>query len=119
MLKVFDGRVTLDYALQISQQRGREIPQSVLTEPSQPVPKEIVDSQNQELLIYFQDWIKILQLNQLEPETLTEENKALAWDIVRRLVKMLNGHPDAQRVIEDYPNLLRKLTRLQERSTLD
>src|SRR5258708_1170409 len=119
ILKIFDSKITLPFALQLQRERGKNVPQQVFIENGKRIPQEVIDSQNGELERELPNWLETLSMNELDPKNMTNANKQIAWEIVKKLVKMINGHPDAERIIEDYPNLLRKLTELQERSTLD
>jgi len=144
LLKVLDKRTTLDHALllyrskhtvqtplkpsagdtkstartvfssgiKIEPRRSESAGQVV--EPIK-IRKSVEEFQNQELSKLLRGLFDKIESIDLDPKTTSEENKKTAWEIVNKLVIIINGHPDARRIIEiEYPKLQGRLDKEQK-----
>ncbi|OGM33469.1 hypothetical protein A2803_04715 [Candidatus Woesebacteria bacterium RIFCSPHIGHO2_01_FULL_44_21] len=117
LVRVVDGSVTLQHAKNLQNGRNSEWP--LPTElPRKEIPAEIAEIQNLKLSEALNNLIDVMQFIELNPDYLTVENKEKGWQTIVALVKIVHGHPDAKRMIEDYDSLLKKVIRLQEQLTI-
>ncbi len=79
---------------------------------------EVAQNQNETLGELFTMLLDELNMMELDPDTVSEENRTLAWQLINTLANMISDktpRASVQRILEiDYPEALNKIQRLQE-----